>query len=143
MVAEVSRRSLLDDVLRGPLVTSSRSAKDFFRFTLRDQPFEAFWGAFLDSKHRVIAVKELCRGTVDSAQVPIREVVVQVLHLNAAALLVAHNHPSGDVLPSQADTLFTRRLQVGLELVGAQLLDHLIIGDTEPFSFVDQGLLTP
>jgi len=96
---------------------------------------------FLDSKHRVIHHQELFRGTIDNADVPVREVVKEALKHNAAAMIVAHNHPSGVAEPSQADKSLTRTLFLALGMVGVKLLDHFVVGDAEVVSFAELGEL--
>jgi DNA repair protein RadC len=96
---------------------------------------------FLDNRHRVIECEELFRGTIDGASVHPREVVKRALQLNAAALILAHNHPSGVAEPSQADQQLTRRLREALGLVDIRVLDHLVVGDGEAVSFAERGLL--
>ena len=107
----------------------------------RDLPHEGFCGVFLDNRHRVIALEELFRGTIDGASVHPREVVKRALAKNAAAVILAHNHPSGIAEPSQADELITRRLKEALALVDIRVLDHLVIGDGVCESFAERGLL--
>ena len=96
---------------------------------------------FLDNRHRLIRFEELFRGTIDGASVHPREVVRQALAHNAAALILAHNHPSGVAEPSGADRQITRRLVDALALVDVRVLDHLVVGRGEAFSFAEQGLL--
>jgi DNA repair protein RadC len=131
---------------REPLRSSSAlSAPDFTRrfllAQLRDRPYEVFCCLFLDNRHRLIAFEELFRGTIDGASVHPREVVRQALVHNAASVIIAHNHPSGVVDPSQADEGVTRRVRQALALVDVRLLDHLIVGDGRCFSFSEHGLL--
>jgi len=131
---------------REPLRSSSAlSAPDFTRrfllAQLRDRPYEVFCCLFLDNRHRLIAFEELFRGTIDGASVHPREVVRQALLHNAASVIIAHNHPSGVVDPSQADEGVTRRIRQALALVDVRLLDHLIVGDGRCYSFSEQGLL--
>lgn len=96
---------------------------------------------YLNSKHSIIHSEELFRGTIDSASVPIREVVKEALKFNAAALIVAHNHPSGVAEPSGADKALTETLSLALEMVGVNLLDHFVVGDGEVVSFAEMGCL--
>lgn len=105
---------------------------------------EVFVAMFLDSKHRVIKLDELFRGTIDNASVPVREVVKDSLKYNAAALIVAHNHPSGVCEPSMADKALTDAIYLALQLVGVKLLDHFIFGEgghKAGFSFAESGQL--
>jgi DNA repair protein RadC len=96
---------------------------------------------FLDNRHRVIEYRELFNGTIDGASVHPREVVRQALTANAAAVIFAHNHPSGVAEPSRADELLTRRLKEALALVDIRVLDHLVVGDGDAVSFAERGLL--
>ncbi len=129
-VLEMGRRHLEADLERGEALTSPTATRRFLRARLRDYPFEVFAVLFLDNRHRVLAFEELFRGTIDGASVHPREVVRRVLHHNAAAVILAHNHPSGVAEPSRSDALITRRLSEALALVDVRLVDHLIIGDT-------------
>jgi DNA repair protein RadC len=104
-------------------------------------PHERFCCLYLDNRHRVLRFDELFRGTVDGTSVYPREVVKEALAVNAAAVILAHNHPSGVAEPSQADERITRRLKSALELVDIRLLDHLIIGDAGATSLASRGLL--
>jgi len=102
---------------------------------------ELFCCLYLDNRHRVLAFHELFRGTIDGTSVYPREVVKEALHINAAAVIVAHNHPSGVAEPSQADERITQRLKAALALVDIRLLDHLVVGDTEAVSLAARGLV--
>ena len=108
---------------------------------LRDKPHEIFCCLYLDNRHRVLAFEEMFSGTLSGASVYPREVVKAALKINAAAVIFAHNHPSGVAEPSQADEALTRRLKEALALVDIRVLDHLVIGDGEVVSFCDRGLL--
>ncbi len=112
---------------------------EYLRSTLRDRGREVFAVLFLDQRHRVLRFEEMFQGTIDSTSVHIREVVKRALELNAAALIVAHNHPSGVAEPSVADRQLTRRLEEALTLLELRLLDHFIIGDGEPLSLREAG----
>ena len=112
-----------------------RASGDFLRAQLRHLPYEVFGCLYLDNRHRVLAFEELFRGTIDRAGVHPREVLRQTLLHNAAAVIFAHNHPSGVLEPSQADELITRRLKEALALMDVRVLDHFIIGDGHCFSF--------
>ncbi len=138
---EISRRHLELALERGPGLAGPADVQRFLRARLRDRPHEVFCCLYLDNRHRVIAFEELFRGTIDGASVHPREVVKQALGHNAAAVILAHNHPSGIAEPSQADELITRRLRSGLGLVDIQILDHLVVGDTGCVSFAERGLL--
>jgi DNA repair protein RadC len=108
---------------------------------LRDRPYEVFCCLYLDNRHRLIRFEELFRGTIDGATVHPREVLRQALAHNAAAIILAHNHPSGVAEPSQADEMITRRLKEALALVDIRVLDHLVIAGAEAVSLAEKGLL--
>jgi len=138
---ELGRRYLLEKLDRNDVINNPQSSRDYLTLCLRDKPYESFYALFLDSKHRVIHHEELFRGTIDSASVPVREVVKEALKHNAAAMVVAHNHPSGVAEPSLADKSLTESLFAALSLVGIKLLDHFVVGDTEVVSFAEMGAL--
>lgn len=138
---ELVRRHHLERLQSGPVLASPRAARDYLIARLRDRDHEVFCCLFLDSRHRLIACEELFRGTVDGASVHPREVVKQALARNAAALILAHNHPSGVAEPSQADEIITARLRDALALVEIRLLDHLVIGDGSCTSLAERGLV--
>ncbi|MGO9802394.1 MAG: RadC family protein [Steroidobacteraceae bacterium] len=138
---ELSRRQFREALRSGPALESPEATRSFLLAQLRDRPYEVFCCLYLDSRHRLIAFEELFRGTIDRAGVHPREVLRQTLHHNAAAVIFAHNHPSGVLEPSQADELITRRLKESLGLLDVRVLDHLIIGDGACFSFCEHGLL--
>jgi len=138
---EIGQRCLAQRLMRGEALTSPDRAREFLRAKLQDLPHEMFCCLYLDTKHRVIRFEELFRGTIDGASVHPREVVRCALRHNAAAVIVAHNHPSGVAEPSAADSALTRRLQEALAMVDVRLLDHLVVGDGEVVSFTERGLL--
>jgi DNA repair protein RadC len=138
---ELARRHYAEALRCGPVLDSPRATRDFLVARLRDAPHELFCCLHLDNRHRLIAFDELFRGTIDGASVHPREVVKQALARNAAALILAHNHPSGVAEPSQADELITRRLREALALVDIRVLDHLIVADNGCLSFAERGLL--
>lgn len=140
-VLEMGRRHLDARLQRGDALASPDDTRRFLLARLRDQPREVFAALFLDNRHRVLAFEELFQGTIDAASVYPREVVRRALTLNAAALIVAHNHPSGVAEPSRADETLTGRLRDALALVDIRLLDHFVIGDGETVSFAERGLL--
>ena len=139
-VLEMGRRHLFERLQRGEALGSPDDTRRYLSARLREYPFEVFACLFLDSQHRVLAFEELFRGTIDGASVHPREVVKRALKHNAAALIFAHNHPSGIAEPSQADRRITRRLQEALALVDIRVLDHCVVGD-EVVSFAERGLL--
>lgn len=136
---ELARRHLAEDLARGPAMLNPADSAQYLKARLRDYPYEVFAVLFLDTRHRPIACEELFRGSIDGAAVHPREVVRRALAHNAAAVILAHNHPSGVAEPSQADRLITRRLQEALTLIEVRVLDHLIIGDGAPVSLAARG----
>ncbi len=139
-VVEMSRRYLDEKIHRGDAMSSVNDVKRYLQSRLQHYPFEVFSCLFLDNKHRVIEYEELFRGTIDSASVHPREVVRRVLHHNAAAIVLAHNHPSGVAEPSESDKAITQKLQQALQLIEVRLLDHFIIGD-DVISFAERGMM--
>jgi len=124
-----------------PQLSSPSETRDYLRLRLEALEHEVFACLFLDNRHRVIRFEELFRGTIDGASVHPREVVKRALRHNAAAVILAHNHPSGVAEPSQADRALTRRLQDALGLVEVRVLDHFVIGAGVSTSFAERGLL--
>jgi DNA repair protein RadC len=125
----------------GDLLTSPDLVRNYLSAQLRHQPHEIFAVLFLDNQHRLIAYDEMFYGTIDGASVYPREVVKKALARNAAAAILAHNHPSGIAEPSQSDQRITKRLQEALNLVGVRVIDHMVVGDKEVISFAERGLL--
>ncbi len=140
-VLELSRRHLDEELRRGEALADPASAARFLRARLRDLDHEAFAALFLDAQHRVLAFEILARGTLDGAAVYPREVVKAALRHRAAALIFAHNHPSGVAEPSAADRTLTERLRQALATVDVRVLDHLVIGEGQPTSFATRGWL--
>ena len=138
---EIGRRHLATCLDRGEPLTSTVETARFLMAKLRHLPFEVFSCLFLDNRHRVIEFEELFRGTIDGTSVHAREVVRRALNHNAAAVIFAHNHPSGVAEPSQADRLLTDQLVNALAMVEVTVVDHLIVGDGDCVSFVDLGLM--
>jgi len=138
---ELTRRHYQQEVAASPILSSPSATRVFLVARLRDLPYEVFCALFLDNRHRLIAFDELFRGTIDGASVHPREVVRQALWRNAAAVILAHNHPSGVAEPSQADELITLRLRDALGLVDIRVLDHLIVGDSRCVSLAERGVL--
>lgn len=134
---------LLECQLRepGPSFTSSQAARDWLRLQLATLEREEFTALFLDNQHRLIAHDTLFTGTINHTQVHPREVVKAALKHNAAAILVAHSHPSGLAEPSDADRRITERLKQALDLVDIRLLDHLVVGGMDIVSFAERGWL--
>jgi len=140
-VLEMSRRYLEEEVCRSDTLTSPAATRRYLKARLCAYPHEVFACLFLDNRHRIIRYQELFRGTIDGASVHPREVVREALLVNAAAVIFAHNHPSGVAEPSQADLRITQRLKEALALIEVRVLDHFIIGDGEGISLSEQGLL--
>jgi DNA repair protein RadC len=138
---ELVQRWMLEDMRRQPVLTNPRAVRDYLSVHYAGQEREVFGVMFLDNRHRLIAVEEMFLGTVDGASVHPREVVKRALRLNAAAVILAHNHPSGVAEPSQADELITARIRDALALVDIRVLDHLIVGGTSVTSLAERGLI--
>lgn len=141
-VLEMARRHLRQELSRSDALTSPELTRRFLAATLRGYAYEVFACLLLDNQHRVIGFEELFRGTIDGASVYPREVVKLALDRNAAALIFAHNHPSGVAEPSEADKFITGRLKQALGLLDIRVLDHFIVGDgLNAFSFAEHGLI--
>ncbi len=141
LVKSVSKRFLAKKVVRKPAVGHSRELFEYLTAAMRDRPRECFEAVFLDSKNRVIAVETLSEGTLTASSVYPREVVAAALRHHAAALIFAHNHPSGDPQPSAEDVAVTRQLVFAGRVMGITVHEHLIIGEGGYYSFADQGLI--
>ena len=140
-VLEMARRHLLEALQRDTILNSPADVRDYLKARLRDYQREVFLCLFLDTQHRVICSEELFQGTIDASSVYLRDVVQRALGLNAAAVIFAHNHPSGIAEPSQADQRITLRLRDALALVDIRVLDHMIVGDGPVLSMAERGLL--
>ena len=138
---ELARRYFEETLPMGKAIRSPSDTETFLLAKLRDRPHEVFCCLYLDNRHRVLRFEELFRGTIDGTSVYPREVVKQALSVNAAAIILAHNHPSGVAEPSQADERITRRVKMALELVDIRLLDHLVIGDGTTTSLASRGMI--
>ena len=138
---ELARRYYSESLPCGETIRSPADTESFLKARMRHLGHELFCCLFLDNRHRVLRFDELFRGTIDGTSVYPREVVKEALGVNAAAVILAHNHPSGVAEPSQADERITKRLKSALELVDIRLLDHLIIGDGRATSLASRGLL--
>ncbi|MBW7929896.1 MAG: DNA repair protein RadC [Gammaproteobacteria bacterium] len=138
---ECGCRYLQEKLAPGQSIHSPGDSREFLLARLRDRPHEVFCCLFLDNRHRVLAFDELFRGTIDNTTVYPREVVRQALQRNAAAVILAHNHPSGVAEPSEADQLITRRIRGALELIDVRLLDHFVVGDGVCTSLAGRGML--
>lgn len=140
-VMEMARRALAEEIKNGDIMDSPQSVRNYLRLSLGGKPHEIFVGIFLDARHRTIATEELFRGTLTQASVYPREVVKRALFHNAAAIIFAHNHPSGVAEPSQADETLTQSLKQALALVDIRVLDHFVIGSEAVVSFAERGLI--
>jgi DNA repair protein RadC len=140
-VMEIARRALAQPLQQRALLNDPLAAADFLRLQLGDRPHEVFALLLLDSQHRLIAFEELFRGTVNQASVYPREVVLRALHHQAAAVVLAHNHPSDMAEPSDADMALTRSLIDALALVGVRVLDHIVVTRARTASLAQLGLL--
>lgn len=138
---ELARRSLKDGLRAGNALTSPGAVRDYLRLAIADLPHEVFVCLWLDAQHRVLEVEELFRGSLTQTSVYPREIVKAGLKANAAAVIFAHNHPSGAAQPSQADELLTRNLKDALALVDIKVLDHFIVAGRQALSFAERGLL--
>lgn len=140
-VLEMARRHFKEALQRGDALSSPDITRAYLSAQLRGYNYEVFACLFLDNQNRVIELVELFRGTIDAASVYPREVAKQALHHNAAAVIFAHNHPSGVSEPSHSDKAITEKLKQALALFDIRVLDHFIIGDGEPYSFAEHGLI--
>jgi DNA repair protein RadC len=140
-VLEMSRRALQEEMRSGDALNSPRAVREYLQLLLRAKPQEVFVALFLDAQHRVTATEELFQGTLTQTSVYPREVVKRALHHNAAAVIFAHNHPSGVAEPSQSDQLLTDALKQALALVDVRVLDHFIVAGAGCLSFAEKGLL--
>jgi DNA repair protein RadC len=140
-VLEMSRRALREVLDKGAALSSPQAVRDYLRLKLQAKPHEVFAAVFLDAQNRVLAVEELFRGTLTQTSVFPREVVKRALFFNAAAVIFAHNHPSGVAEPSRADEALTQTLKHTLALVDVKVLDHFVVGGDSAMSFAERGLL--
>ncbi len=138
---EMTHRHFFETLQRGSVLENPKQTQNFLTARLRDYSFEVFSCLYLDSRHQVIQFEELFRGTINGASVHPREVVKKALGHNAAAVIFAHNHPSGVAEPSMADQKVTRQLTDALALVDVRVLDHVVVGDGTTVSFAERGLI--
>jgi len=138
---ELGRRHIAEAMAPGTKLDHPSSAYLFLRSQLRDYPNEVFAAMFLDTQCRVLEFLPMFHGTVNATPVYPRELIRKAIGLNASAVIVAHNHPSGSTQPSSQDRILTRHLHKALDLVGIKLLDHIIVGDNQCLSFAEQGWL--
>jgi DNA repair protein RadC len=140
-VLEMSRRALRETLDRGPALSSPQAVRDYLRLKLQGRAHEVFAAVFLDAQNRVLEVEELFRGTLTQTSVFPREIVKRALHYNAAAVIFAHNHPSGVAEPSRADEALTQTLKHTLALVDVKVLDHFVVGGDSAMSLAERGLI--
>ncbi|MCR4304585.1 MAG: DNA repair protein RadC [Gallionella sp.] len=140
-IREMSMRGLKEELQRGDALNSPRAVRDYLQLALGGRQQEVFLALFMDTQHRVIASEELFHGTLSQTSVYPREVVKRALAHNAAAVIFAHNHPSGVAEPSQSDQLLTDALKQALSLVDVRVLDHFIVAMGKPLSFAEKGLI--
>lgn len=140
-VLEMARRALEEKLKSRDILSSPGSVREYLRLSLQGKQHEVFVGIFLDAQNRTIATEELFNGTLTQASVYPREIVKRALHHNAAAMIFAHNHPSGLAEPSQADEILTRSLKQALALVDVKVLDHFVVGSDSAMSFAERGLI--
>jgi len=138
---ELSRRALQEQMEKRSALTSPGAVRDYLRLSLGRREEEAFICIWLDAQHKVIEIEEAFSGTLTQTSVYPREIVKAALACNAAAVIFAHNHPSGVAQPSQADELLTRNLREALALVEVKVLDHFIVAGNQAISFAERGLL--
>jgi DNA repair protein RadC len=140
-IIEAALKILAKRMSRGSVLASPRATRDYLALRFGQVEHEVFAAIYLTKRNQVIACEELFRGTLDGASVHPRIVVKEVLRHNAGALIVTHNHPSGQVTPSQADEMITSRLKAALELIDVRLIDHVITSAGASYSMAEAGLL--
>ena len=140
-VIEMARRSMAQQLSQSPVFDSPQAVRQYVQLHLGGLGHEVFAVLFLDSQHRLLVMEPMFRGTLTQTSVYPREVVKRALALNAAAVVLAHNHPSGAAEPSRADEFLTQSLKSALALVDVRVLDHLVVGHADVVSFAERGLL--
>ncbi|MDB5890364.1 MAG: replication and repair protein RadC [Polaromonas sp.] len=140
-VLELARRALAEQLKEKQLFASPQAVRDYLQLQLGSRPHEIFAVLFLDSRHRLIALEELFRGTLSQSSVYPREVVIRALALNAASVVLAHNHPSGTAQPSRADEALTKTLKAALALVDVRVLDHFVVTSSQAVSMAEMGMV--
>ena len=140
-VLELARRALAQQLKERETINSPQAVRDYLQLQLGARPHEVFAVLFLDAQHRLLALEELFRGTLTQTSVYPREVVLRALHHHAAAVVLAHNHPSGSVQPSRADEVLTQTLKAALALVDVRVLDHVIVAAGQSLSMAERGLV--
>ncbi|MBX9960212.1 MAG: DNA repair protein RadC [Burkholderiaceae bacterium] len=140
-VLELARRALAEQLRERAALDSPQAVKDYLQLQLASKKHECFAVLFLDNQHRLLALEEMFRGTLAQTSVYPREVVLRALHHHAAAVVLAHNHPSGTVQPSRADETLTQALKAALALIDVRVLDHVIVAPGLALSMAEKGLL--
>jgi DNA repair protein RadC len=140
-VLELARRAMGEKLKERTVFDSPEAVKQYLQLHIGSRPHEVFAVMFLDVQHRLIALEELFRGTLTQTSVYPREVVTRAIHCQAAAVVLAHNHPSGSIEPSRADESLTQALRAALALVDVRVLDHIIVSPGQSFSMAEKGLL--
>jgi DNA repair protein RadC len=140
-VLELARRAMAEQLRARQVLDTPEALAHYLQLHLAHRGHEVFAVLFLDAQHRMIALEEMFRGTLAETSVYPREVVVRALDLQAAAVVLAHNHPTGLVRPSRADEALTRGLRAALALVDVRVLDHVIVGPGQALSMAQQGLM--
>ncbi|MES2911352.1 MAG: DNA repair protein RadC [Pseudomonadota bacterium] len=140
-VLELARRALAEELKEKTLFATPQAVRDYLQLQLGSRPYEVFAVLFLDSQHRLIVLEEMFRGTLTQTSVYPREVVIRALALNAASVVLAHNHPSGTTKPSRADEALTQTLKSALALVDVRVLDHFVVTSAGAVSMAELGLL--
>jgi DNA repair protein RadC len=140
-IIRAAKAVLANRCTRGTVLTSPEAVSDYLVVHYSEKPAEVFTCLFLDNRHGLIAAEDLFHGTIDGASVHPREIARRCLDLNAAAVILAHDHPSGNPTPSQADQRVTQRIKETLALVDVRVLDHFVVGGGDAYSFASHGLL--
>ena len=140
-VLELARRALAERLKERAVFDSPGAVGQYLQLHIASRPYEVFAALFLDAQHRLIAMEELFRGTLTQTSVYPREIAVRALHHHAAAVVLAHNHPSGSVEPSRADEALTQTLKAALALVDVRVLDHVIVAAGRTLSMAERGLV--
>ena len=140
-VLELARRALAEQLKEKTMFATPQAVRDYLQLQLGSRPYEVFAVLFLDSQHRLIVLEEMFRGTLTQTSVYPREIVIRALALNAASVVLAHNHPSGTTKPSRADEALTHTLKAALALVDVRVLDHFVVTSAQAVSMAELGLL--
>ena len=140
-VLELARRAMAEQLSQRTVLDAPEAVRQYVQMHIGTRPHEVFAVLFLDAQHRLIVLEELFRGTLTQTSVYPREVVLRALHHHAAAVVLAHNHPSGSIEPSRADETLTQTLRAALSLVDVRVLDHVIVSTGRSFSMAERGLL--